>query len=58
MRNFYNLFLTGITLISLSCSDLSGDYSGADLEDNASELIGGVEAISAGNSKFILKYLF
>ena len=43
------------TLFLFSCSELTGESTGADIVDNNQEIIGGVNAVSAGEQKFLLE---
>ena len=48
MKNIKNLSLIFSILLFSSCTELTGEYSGADVIENQTEYVGGVEAVEAG----------
>jgi len=44
-----------ISLISTSCTELTGGDTGANLIDSVSDYIGGIDSISAGENKYLLQ---
>lgn len=54
MKNLKNLSLILSVLLFSSCTELSGEYSGADVIEDQTEYVGGVEAVTAGEKKYLL----
>ena len=50
--HFIFIFLSALTLSS--CTELTGESTGANVIENNQELIGGIEAVKADGSKFLL----
>jgi len=54
-RSLNLLLIIVANLFLFSCKELTGENTGANIIDSGQELIGGLDAINAGENKFLLK---